>query len=196
MVRAGDLCALDTTYRFNSRIGEVANRFIQQNPAQLAKPLNSLLAGDKKSVTLLAEDQLDALLDKLSGFAKPDERILLLARYHHARPKSLDKAVTRWPKLQLDFMTVHASKGQQADYVIIVGLKEGPDGFPAPARESIMEQALLPEEEEFPDAEERRLLYVALTRARKRVWLLFNKDEPSRFVEILKSLDVPVARKP
>lgn len=192
----GDLCALDTTYRFNSRIGEVANRFIQQNPSQLAKPLNSLLAGDKKSVTLLAEDQLDALLDKLSGFAKPEERILVLARYHHARPKSLDKAATRWPKLQLDFMTVHASKGQQADYVIIVGLKEGQDGFPAPARESIMEQALLPEEEEFPDAEERRLLYVALTRARKRVWLLFNKDEPSRFVEILKSLDVPVARKP
>lgn len=192
----GDLCALDTTYRFNSRIGEVANRFIQQNPAQLAKPLNSLLAGDKKSVTLLAEDQLDALLDKLSGFAKPEERILVLARYHHARPKSLDKAATRWPKLQLDFMTVHASKGQQADYVIIVGLKEGQDGFPAPARESIMEQALLPEEEEFPDAEERRLLYVALTRARKRVWLLFNKDEPSHFVEILKSLDVPVARKP
>ena len=59
-----------------------------------------------------------------------------------------------------------------------------------------MEQALLPAEEEFPDAEERRLLYVALTRARKRVWLLFNKEEPSRFVEILKSLDVPVARKP
>jgi DNA helicase-4 len=59
-----------------------------------------------------------------------------------------------------------------------------------------MEQALLPEEEDFPDAEERRLLYVALTRARKRVWLLFNREEPSRFVEILKSLDVPVARKP
>jgi len=192
----GELCALDTTYRFNSRIGEVANRFIQQNPAQLTKPLNSLQAGDKKSVTLLAEDELDALLDKLSGFAKPDERILLLARYHHGRPKSLDKAATRWPKLQLDFMTIHASKGQQADYVIIMGLKEGLDGFPAPARESIMEQALLPEEEDFPDAEERRLLYVALTRARQRVWLLFNKDEPSRFVEILKSLDVPVVRKP
>ncbi|XPE49781.1 hypothetical protein ACNKHL_05690 [Shigella flexneri] len=24
----------DTTYRFNSRIGEVANRFIQQNPGE------------------------------------------------------------------------------------------------------------------------------------------------------------------
>ena len=192
----GDRSDLDTTYRFNARIGEIANRFIQQNPHQLAKPLNSLTQGDKKAVTLLPEDQLEPLLDKLSGYAKPDERILVLARYHHLKPASLEKAATRWPTLQLDFMTIHASKGQQADYAIVMGLKEGSDGFPAPARESVMEQALLPVPEDFPDAEERRLLYVAITRARHRVWLLFNKDEPSAFVDILKSIDVPVARKP
>ena len=192
----GDRCDLDTTYRFNSRIGEVANRFIQKNPHQLAKPLNSLTSGDKKAVTLLEESQLDLLLDKLSGFAKAEERILVLARYHHLKPASLEKAATRWPRLQLEFMTIHASKGQQADYVIVVGLHEGNDGFPAPARESIMEEALLPVVEDFPDAEERRLLYVALTRARHRVWLLFNKDAPSCFVDELKQLDVPVSRKP
>lgn len=192
----GDLCALDTTYRFNQRIGEVANAFIQQNPHQLNKPLNSLSSGDKNAVTLLAADQLDGLLDKLSGYATPDDRILVLARYHHGKPVSLEKAATRWPNLQLDFMTVHASKGQQAEYVIVLGLHEGQDGFPAPARESIMEQALLPVPEDFPDAEERRLLYVAITRARKRVWLLFDKENPSVFVEVLKRLNVPVARKP
>lgn len=192
----GDRCDLDTTYRFNNRIGEIANRFIQQNPHQLAKPLNSLSTGDKKAVTLLADDQLDALLDKLSGFARAEERILVLARYHHLKPAILEKAATRWPKLQLDFMTIHASKGQQADYVIVLGLQEGSDAFPAPARESVMEQALLPVPEDFPDAEERRLLYVAITRARHRVWLLFNKEQPSAFVEVLRQLDVPVARKP
>lgn len=192
----GDRCNLDTTYRFNSRIGEVANQFIQQNPHQLTKPLNSLMTGDKKAVTLLDENQLDLLLDKLSGFVKTEERILVLARYHHLKPASLEKAATRWPKLQLDFMTIHASKGQQADYVIVVGLHEGNDGFPAPARESIMEEALLPPVEDFPDAEERRLLYVALTRARHRVWLLFNKETPSCFVDELKRLDVLVTRKP
>ncbi len=192
----GDCCALDTTYRFNGRIGEVANGFIQQNPHQMSKPLNSLTAGDKKAVTLLADDKLDDLLDKLSGYAKPEQRILLLARYHHLKPEALEKAATRWPNLQLDFMTIHASKGQQADYVIILGLQEGDDAFPAPARESIMEQALLPQPEDFPDAEERRLLYVAMTRARLRVWLLFNKAQPSPFVEMLEALDVPVARKP
>ena len=192
----GDRSDLDTTYRFNSRIGEIANRFIQQNPHQLAKPLNSLRPGDKKAVTLLADDQLEPLLDKLSGYAKPDERILVLARYHHLKPAALEKAATRWPKLQLEFMTIHASKGQQADYVIVLGLKEGSDGLPAPARESVMEEALLAVPEDIPDAEERRLLYVAITRARHRVWLLFNKEEPSVFVDILKSIDVPVARKP
>jgi DNA helicase-4 len=147
-------------------------------------------------VPLLLDDQLDALLDKLSGFAKPEERILVLARYHHLKPAILEKAATRWPKLQLDFMTIHASKGQQADYVIVLGLQEGSDAFPSPARESVMEEALLPVQEDFPDAEERRLLYVAITRARHRVWLLFNKEQPSSFVEVLRQLDVPVARKP
>ncbi|NQD81694.1 DNA helicase IV, partial [Enterobacter hormaechei] len=88
----GDRSDLDTTYRFNSRIGEIANRFIQQNPHQLSKPLNSLTSGDKKAVTLLADDQLEPLLDKLSGYAKPDERILVLARYHHLKPTALEKA--------------------------------------------------------------------------------------------------------
>ncbi len=41
-----------------------------------------------------------------------------------------------------------------------------------------MEEALLPPVEDFPDAEERRLMYVALTRARHRVWALFNKENP------------------
>lgn len=191
-----DQCALDTTYRFNDRIGEIANLFVQQNPHQLAKPLNSLSKGDKKSVTLLADDQLEALLDKMSGYVNPQQRILVLARYHHLRPAILEKAATRWPKLTIDFMTIHASKGQQADYVVVLGLQQGKDGFPAVARESVMEKALLPQPEDYPDAEERRLLYVAMTRARHRVWLLFNKQEPSSFVDILKHLGVPAANRP
>ncbi|MFE8154710.1 DNA helicase IV [Brenneria goodwinii] len=189
-------CALDTTYRFNERIGEVANQFIQQNPHQLKKPLNSLSKGDKKAVTILPQEQLEPLLDKLSGFVKPDERILVLARYHHLRPTVLQKATTKWPNLHIDFMTVHASKGQQAEYVIIVGMYDGKDGFPAPARESVLEQVLLPAPEDFPDAEERRLLYVALTRAKHRVWLLQESKNPSLFIEQLRKLGVPSQRKP
>ncbi|CRY54279.1 DNA helicase IV [Yersinia intermedia] len=192
----GAECALDTTYRFNDRIGEIANRFIQQNPYQLKKPLNSLSKGNKKSVMILPNDQLEALLDKLSGFVKDDERILILARYHHLRPELLQKAATRWPKLNIDFMTIHASKGQQAEYVIIAGLHEGNDGFPAVARESILEDVLLPAPEDFADAEERRLLYVAMTRAKHQVWLLQETSNPSVFIDQLRELGVPSQRKP
>lgn len=192
----GAECALDTTYRFNSTIGDVANTFIQQNPNQLAKPLNSLTKGNKKAVVLLPDDQLESLLNKMSGYVSDDETILLLARYHYLQPDLLKKAKTRWPKLKLQFMTFHASKGQQADYVIILGLQSGKDGFPAPARESIIETALLPPVEDYPDAEERRLMYVALTRAKKQVWLLFNKQQPSCFVSELKSQGVPTQKKP
>ncbi|MFS2224923.1 DNA helicase IV [Pantoea sp. B65] len=192
----GDSCVLDTTYRFNDRIGEIANQFVQQNPHQLAKPLNSLTKGNKKSIALLAEEQLEALLNKISGYATPEERVLLLARYHHLRPEMLEKAKTRWPKLKIDFMTIHASKGQQAEFVIILGLQQGKDGFPAAARESVMEQGLLPQPEDFPDAEERRLAYVAITRAKQQVWMLYDRQQPSVFVEQFKRLGVPVLGKP
>lgn len=191
----GDRCVLDTTYRFNDRIGEIANNFIQQNPHQLAKPLNSLTKGTKKAIALLPQEQLEPLLNKLSGYVKPDERVLLLARYHHLRPDILEKAKTKWPKLRLDFMTIHASKGQQAEFVILLGLQQGKEGFPAEARESIIEQGLLPQPEDFEDAEERRLAYVALTRARQQVWLLYDREQPSRFVDHFRALGVPLLRK-
>jgi len=192
----GEVCQLDTTYRFNQRIGQIANQFIQQNPHQLAKTLNSLSAGDKKSISLLPDDKLENLLDKLSGYALPEQRILILARYHYLRPALMDNVATRWPKLNIAFMTLHASKGQQADYTIILGLQSGPEGFPAAQNESVIETVLLGRAEDFPEAEERRLLYVALTRARHRVWLLYNKQQPSAFVDELKQLGVPLIARP
>ncbi|WP_428945765.1 DNA helicase IV [Pantoea sp. FN060301] len=192
----GDREVLDTTYRFNERIGEIANQFVQRNPHQLKKPLNSLSKGNKKAISLLPETQLEALLNKISGYATPEERVLILARYHYLRPDVLDKAKTRWPKLNVDFTTIHASKGQQADFVLLLGLQAGKEGFPAAARESVMEEALLPQPEDFPDAEERRLAYVAITRAKQQVWLLFDKENPSPFVEEFRQMGVPLLRKP
>ncbi|MGL5954473.1 MAG: DNA helicase IV [Providencia rustigianii] len=192
----GEICALDTTYRFNERIGDIANHFVLQNPSQLDKPLNSLTKGNKKSVVLLYEEALERLLDKMSGYVLEDENILILARYHYLKPEVLNKAATRWPKLNIQFMTMHASKGQQADYVIICGLNSGKDGFPAPARESIIEEALLPKPENFAHAEERRLLYVALTRAKQQAWLLYNPENPSEFVDKLLQMGVPKQKKP
>ncbi|PHM70210.1 DNA helicase IV [Xenorhabdus kozodoii] len=192
----GTECTLDTTYRFNERIEEIASQFIQQNPYQPKKTLNSLAKGNKKSVVILPEEQLEALLNKMSGYVTQQETLLLLARYDYLKPELLKKAPTRWPNLKIEFMAIHASKGQQADYVIILGLRQGQDGFPAPERETVMEQVLLPPPENFPDAQERRLLYLALTRAKKQVWLMQEPENPSIFIHQLAQLGVPIQRKP
>lgn len=193
---AGERCALTTTYRFGQETAEIAGEYVQQNPVQIKRRIQSEFQGEKYPIVLLPEQQLEALLNKLSGYASPDDDILVLGRYHYLKPEVLNKAPTRWPTLNVEFSTIHASKGRQADYVIVVGLKDGPDGFPAQDEEGIVERVLLPQAETFPNAQERRLLYVALTRARHRVWLLQNTDSPSVFVKQLIDMGAVVKRKP
>ncbi|NML13984.1 UvrD-helicase domain-containing protein [Azohydromonas caseinilytica] len=63
----------------------------------------------------------------------------------------------------IQLMTVHSAKGLEFDAVFITGLEEG----------------LFPHENSLSDAdgleEERRLMYVAITRARKRLYLSFSQ---------------------
>ena len=37
----------------------------------------------------------------------------------------------QYPHFTLQFMSVHASKGKEADYVVIFGLEKGQHGFPS-----------------------------------------------------------------
>ncbi|PLR41368.1 DNA helicase IV [Chimaeribacter californicus] len=189
-------CELETTYRLDERMADVADGLIRQPSGQGHGVLASLRRGDKKSIQLLPDDQLDALLDKLSGFVDDQQQVLLLARHATLRPASLQKAATRWPKLHITFSTVHDSKGQQAEFVIVLGLQAGRDGFPAPAGETVAEQVLQHAESALTKAQERGLLYVALTRASERVWVLYSPGNPSCFVDELKKRGVPVQRKP
>jgi DNA helicase-2/ATP-dependent DNA helicase PcrA len=64
-------------------------------------------------------------------------------------------------------MTIHASKGLEFKYVFIVGLEDGL--FPSNKKET---QKLSKEEEE----EERRLFYVAITRAREKLYLTYARE--------------------
>lgn len=90
---------------------------------------------------------------------------------------------------QLLLMTLHAAKGLEFDFVIIPGLEEGL--FPS-GRSSVDVSAL---------EEERRLLYVGITRARERVALLhaarrytfgqITHQSPSRFIDELPTELIP-----
>ncbi len=88
----------------------------------------------------------------------------------------------------IKLMTIHAAKGLEFQNVYIVGLEE--DLFPS--RQSTVNRESL--------EEERRLFYVAATRAEKHLYLSyatgrfrhgkFNYTEPSRFIEEISPLDI------
>lgn len=181
---------LDTTYRFNNQLGAVANRFVQQNPQQLQKSLNSHKQQKSKAVTLAPAGQVEKILDQLDRNAKQTTQVMLLARNHYHRPELLDDWQKRFLQLSIEFMTCHASKGREADFVIILNVDEGQ--FPARVKALHLDGALTQSQESYPFAEERRLFYVALTRAKKKVWVTFN-GSGSSFVKELLEEDYPVS---
>jgi len=186
--------SLDTTFRFNSSIGEVASRFVLANPLQIRKEIHSLFELSEPAISLVGArsrvDALRAILDAIderaSAAPEAGTQVLILARYNFtlddwptAERHRLKK---EHPALVLNFMTVHGSKGKEADYVVVLGLEKGRNGFPAKKPVDAFFEILLPRAETFPYAEERRLFYVALTRARHRVYVMYDPMHASPFV--------------
>jgi DNA helicase-4 len=91
-----------------------------------------------------------------------------------------DKVITYRPAsgkpIEIGYMTVHKSKGLQADNVIVIGLVNYRYGFPNMVADDPILELLLADSDRFQFAEERRLFYVALTRTKNRVWLVAGDD--------------------
>jgi DNA helicase IV len=113
-------------------------------------------------------------------------------------PANKAKSGRQHANLQIDFKTVHRSKGLEADYVIVADMCSGKHGFPSEITDDPILDIVLATPEGHPNAEERRLFYVALTRARRRVFLLAEGGEPSSFVRELLGMtnDVTVFGRP
>lgn len=182
---------LDTTYRFNDQLGAVANQFIQVNPSQIRKTLNSFKQQKQKSVFIAPSSNLEKILDQLNRQASQTKSVLLLGRNHYHKPELLKDWQNHYRSLDIEFMTCHASKGKEADFVIIVGVDEGQ--FPARVKALHIDGALAQSSDDFPYAEERRLFYVALTRAKEKVWIT-HSGSGSMFVRELLSGDYPVVK--
>ncbi|CAH8239827.1 DNA helicase IV [Vibrio aestuarianus] len=182
---------LDTTYRFNDQLGAVANQFIQVNPNQIRKTLNSFKQQKQKSVFIAPSSNLEKILDQLNRQASQTKSVLLLGRNHYHKPELLKDWQNHYRSLDIEFMTCHASKGKEADFVIIVGVDEGQ--FPARVKALHIDGALAQSSDDFPYAEERRLFYVALTRAKEKVWIT-HSGSGSVFVRELLSGDYPVVK--
>lgn len=194
--------SLDKTFRFNNQISDVASKFVTKNPAQVNKrltthtvvsqPAVSLLRrgkSEKRDVTEL-EEVCQAISDRVDGRAS----VYVLARFWFRLPDSsvLRVLKRKFPKLDIERLTFHASKGKEADYVIITGFDVGAHGFPSAKETHPLLNALLPPEEPYEFAEERRLFYVALTRARHRAYLITDMSVASVFVKELIKEDYSV----
>ena len=150
-----------------------------------------MLEVDKKPENETSKDYLDQLLSMMSAYEEEcakdvDEGL---------RDSDYEPSIDEWMQnimLQTDqdneddgnrvtLMTVHSAKGLEFDYIYIVGMEEGL--FPSSrSAESLADLE-----------EERRLFYVALTRAKKaamlsfaemrRVWGKTENTMPSRFLK-------------
>jgi DNA helicase-4 len=179
---------LSTTFRFNNKIGDVASSFVMQNPAQINKQIQSLHQVQQAAVSLLKTANNNAGIEEALALinvqVKTTASVLILVRFSHDRP-DISGLKNHYPKLQLKIMTAHGSKGKEADYVIILGLQKGKFGFPSEKANHTLLDIVLPNADSYAFAEERRLFYVALTRAKHHVYLVSDGNNASDFVREL-----------
>ena len=181
---------LETTFRCADRISEVATDFMLRNPAQIRKTVRATrkAGGPAVHVGLPGNEGLSLLKEALDRIAEDAGRhggtseVLLLGRYRHLKPLNLDSLPKQYPGLRFTYMTVHRAKGLEADYAVVLGLCAGKHGFPVEIADDPLLDLVMASPEAHPNAEERRLLYVALTRARREVYLLAEGGPPSAFV--------------
>jgi superfamily I DNA/RNA helicase len=112
------------------------------------------------------------LLAALVGWAIPHASVAELAdavRQHRARVAEL-----RREDALLTLATAHSTKGLEFDHVAVIGLDAGR----FPSARSLRDSA----EPERALEEERRLAYVAWTRARRSLTLVYDPASPSQFL--------------
>jgi ATP-dependent DNA helicase Rep len=159
-------------------------------PAELVRALNErsgLLAAlraqcKNEAQFAMRRGNLDELADWFEGprgGAGPGELAAQLALLTHA---DRDEGGN-----QVRLMSMHAAKGLEFRCVFVIGVAEGT----LPHEASVDEGSL---------DEERRLLYVGITRAKERLWLSYPREvskwgsrmrlEPSRFIEELPAAEL------
>ncbi len=88
----------------------------------------------------------------------------------------------KYPKLNITFMTAHASKGLGYDNVVILNGRNETYGFPSKIEDDPVLSLVIKEDHSYDYAEERRLFYVALTRTKNRVFIVAPVNSPSEFL--------------
>lgn len=201
---------IEKTYRNSQELINICGRFIMRNSAQIKKNLvSSKSTPDPIRKAEYAKDEKQTCLEQILDdiFEKYGESTVFLLGRNNYDIDFIDKSeksnlkvlrssagvkirYNKHPELKISFLTVHKSKGLEADNVVIINCANDYFGFPNKIEDDSILQLLLSDEEPYRYAEERRLMYVALTRTKNMTYLLVPKKDPSEFVTELNQMGV------
>jgi DNA helicase-4 len=187
----GPTLHLSRTYRCTQTIADVATKFVTKNPDQIKKNVVADQGGEGNPIVLIraggeqqgVREALERISKDVKSSGRKNATVYILGRYNFNRDWMPNDEFTG---LKITYRTVHGSKGLEADYVVLVNLESGRHGFPSEIEDDPILNLAMSELETFEHAEERRLLYVALTRARKQAYLVTKQNRDSMFaVELM-----------
>jgi DNA helicase-4 len=191
---------LERTFRCPQSLCDISGNFVQKNPRQLKKKVASEQKSEDQPVKIIRVNDefkirsaIARCIDELTALKNlPDKplKIYVLGRYRKEReyvPTNLNSNV------EVEFVTAHSSKGLEADHVIIPKMTSETLGFPSQVADDPVLQLAMPSEDSYEFAEERRLFYVALTRAKSTVTLITVAHKESSFItELVRDEGIPV----
>ena len=185
---------IQETFRTCRPISDAASEFIQRNPAQIRKSVRSRPPDDDTpAVNICSVDRYDNenLKKVLDLIPKSEEGkgVFILGRKNREIETISPKGLMVYrDDLKISRGTIHKSKGLEDDIVIVVGMDSGMKGFPNHGGEDPLISVFLPRGDGYANSEERRVMYVAITRAREKVFLVSQSVQPSSFVEEIEEI--------
>lgn len=183
---------IDETHRFPKEISDLASEYIQENPQQIPKSIKASKKLGKISFCQIEKysiEDIKRILDRIPlNESSIEKGVFIIYRNKNNVPDIIDeekfKDLQKYREdLDLKISSIHGVKGLENDIVIVLGLDGGMFGFPRLASEDPIISMLLPKEEYFPNAEERRVMYVALTRAKEHIFIVSAPGNDSDYFE-------------
>jgi DNA helicase-4 len=183
---------LTKTFRSNQGITTVAADFVQKNKMQKQKKAVSSIPESDKVIEIInykprtnTEKIIEDIVSELVKFHNGQLiKVYILGRYNRSEPAGINRLKAQFkPNAEIEYKTFHKSKGLEAEYTILVGMNCEGMAFPSLKEDHPLLRVFVENNDNYPFAEERRLFYVALTRAKNKVFILCEDKKSSVFVD-------------